>query len=74
MLEEPLFEMHYLTQVLCSFGIVFLTMIVLTLLAPLSEPRKLPVREGIALETEPIVKIAAAAVIAGVVVLFIIFR
>ncbi len=73
-LGRPLFEMHYLTQVLCAFGIVFAAMILITLLNPLPEPRKLPVREEIALRTEPVVKIAAFAVIAGVAALFVIFR
>jgi SSS family solute:Na+ symporter len=73
-LGEPWFEMHYLTQVLAAFAVVFTTMIIITLVAPLAEPRKLPVRKDIALETEPIVKWAAFAVIAGVAVLFVIFR
>ncbi len=73
-LPEPWFEMHYLTQVLCAFGVVFGTMILLTVIKPLPEPRKLPVRDDIALHTEPVVKIAAFAVIAGVAALFIIFR
>ncbi len=49
-------------------------MIVMTLVNPLPEPRKLPVREDIALKTEPVVKVAAALVIAAVAVLFLIFR
>ena len=73
-LAEAWFEMHYLTQVLCSFAVVFGTMILITLFHPLAEPRKLPVREDMNLQTEPIVKIAAALVIAGVAALFIIFR
>lgn len=73
-LSQPLFEMHYLTQVLCSFGVVFAAMLAITFAAPLHEPRKLPVREDIALTTEPVVKIAAGLVIAGVVTLFLIFR
>lgn len=73
-LADPWFEMHYLTQVLCSFGVVFMVMIVITVLRPLAEPRKLPVREDIALTTEPVVKIAAALVIAAVAALFLIFR
>jgi solute:Na+ symporter, SSS family len=73
-LDRPLFEMHYLTQVLCSFAVVSVAMIILTLVSPLSEPRKLPVREDIALTTDPIVKAAAAAVITAVAVLFFLFR
>lgn len=73
-LEAPLFEMHFLMQVLSCFGVLFAIMIAMTLAAPLGEPRKLPVREDISLTTEPIVKIAAGVVIAGVVALFLIFR
>jgi SSS family solute:Na+ symporter len=73
-LAEPWFEMHYLTQVLCAFGVVFATMVLITLAAPLSERRTLPVRDDIALETETSVKIAAALVIAAVAALFLIFR
>lgn len=73
-LHEALFEMHYLNQVLCAFLVVIATMVAMTVAAPLPEPRKLPVREDISLSTEPIVKIAAAAVIAGVAALFLIFR
>ena len=73
-LGEPLFTMHYLTQVLGSFAIVFLTMVVMTLINPLPSARKLPVREDIALETETSVKVAAAVVIVAVAALFIIFR
>jgi solute:Na+ symporter, SSS family len=71
---KALFEMHYLTQVLCSFAVVFATMIAITLAAPLPEPRKLPVREDVSLTTDPIVTAAAVAVIAAVAVLFIVFR
>jgi solute:Na+ symporter, SSS family len=73
-LDQPLFEMHYLTQVLCSFAVVSAAMIVADLVSPLSKPRKLPVREDIALTTDPIVKAAAVAVITAVAVLFFIFR
>lgn len=73
-LDDALFQMHYLTQVLCSFAVVFWIMIVITFLSPLAAPRKLPVREDIALHTEPVVKIAAALVVAGVAALFLIFR
>lgn len=72
-LEKPYFEMHYLIQVLICFGILFGSMIAMTLISPLSEPRTLPVREDISLRTEPIVKIAAALVIAAVGVMYLIF-
>ena len=73
-LDERVLDMHYLTQVLAAFGIIFAVMVVITLISPLSEPKKLPVRENMDLKTEPVVKIAGALVIAGVVAFFIIFR
>jgi solute:Na+ symporter, SSS family len=73
-LDEPLLQMHFLIQVLACFGIIFTVMIVMSILKPLSEPRKLPVREEIAVKTEPVVFVAAATVIASVAALFIIFR
>ena len=66
-------DIHFLLQVLIAFGFVALVMTALTLIAPLHKPKQLPVREEIALETEPIVKIAGAAVILGVIAFFIAF-
>ena len=48
-------------------------MIAITLAKPLAEPRKLPVREDIDLNTEPVVKIAGAVVILAVIAFFIVF-
>ena len=73
-LDKRVLHMHFLMQVLACFGIIFAVMIVMTLLKPLPEPRKLPVREDIALKTEPVVKVAAALVIAAVAALFLFFR
>ena len=72
-LDERLLHMHFLTQVLAAFGIIFAVMTLITLVRPLSEPRTLPVRENMNLKTEPIVKIAGALVIVGVVAFFIVF-
>jgi SSS family solute:Na+ symporter len=73
-LEQRLLHMHYLMQVLACFGVIFGIMVAMTLLKPLPEPRKLPVREEIALKTEPIVFFAAGVVIAAVAAMFLIFR
>lgn len=66
-------DLFYLHQVLVAFLGVAAVMGALTLICPLQEARKLPVREEVSLQTEPVVKIAGAAVIFGVVVFFIIF-
>ena len=73
-LGERVLHMHFLTQVLASFGIIFVVMVIITIVNPLSEPRQLPVRDNMDLKTEPVVKIAGAFVIAGVAAFFIIFR
>ncbi len=73
-LDERVLHMHFLMQVLVCFVIIFAVMIAMTLWKPLPEARKLPVREDIAMQTEPIVMVAATVVIAAVAVLFVIFR
>ncbi len=66
-------ENHFLLQVLLAFLIVAAVMTAITAIAPLAKAKELPVREEMNLQTEPIVKLAGAAVILGVVVFFIIF-
>ncbi len=66
-------DIHFLLQVLYAFLIVVGIMVAMTLIMPLAKPKELPVREEIALETEPVVKIAGALVLVGVAIFFIIF-
>jgi SSS family solute:Na+ symporter len=66
-------EIHFLLQVLLAFLIVAAVMTAITAISPLAKARELPVRNEISLQTEPIVKLAAAAVILGVIVFFIVF-
>ena len=58
---------------LLAFLIVAAVMTAITAISPLAKARELPVREEISLRTEPVVKIAGAAVILGVVAFFIAF-
>lgn len=74
MLDERVLHMHFITQVLACFAVIFATMVVMTLVNPLAAPRVLPVREDMDLKTEPVVKVAGCLVIAGVIAFFIIFR
>lgn len=67
-------EIHFLLQVLLSFVIVAGVMVAMTAVAPRHTPRTLPVREEIALQTEPVVKIAGGLVILGVAIFFAVFR
>jgi len=66
-------EIHFLIQVLLAFLVVAAVMVAMTMVSPLSKPKELPVREEISLHTEPIVKIAGALVILGVIAFFITF-
>lgn len=73
-LTEAVHGLFFLHQVLVAFLGVAGAMIAITLARPLAKPRTLPVREDIQLNTEPIVKIAGAFVIAAVAVFFWVFR
>jgi SSS family solute:Na+ symporter len=66
-------QLHFLVQVLLTFLIVSAVMWVITLARPLAEPKRLPERAEISLRTDPIVKIAGAAVIVAVLVFFLVF-
>jgi SSS family solute:Na+ symporter len=70
---DGIHQIHFLLQVLLAFAIVAAVMAALTAIAPRNEASRLPVRDGLCLETEPVVKIAGAAVILGVLVFFLVF-
>lgn len=65
--------LHFLLQVPCAFAVVALLMAVITAVAPLPEARPLPVRAEIETRTDPLVKVAGALVILGVVAFFLAF-
>lgn len=65
--------LHFLIQVLISFLVTCMVMFVITLAKPLSEPRVLPERSEMAVETSLVAKIAGAAVLTGVAAFFIVF-
>lgn len=66
-------ELHFLVQVTLTFSLVLAVMGFITLVWPLKEPRRLPVRAEIETETSRGVKLAGAAVIAGVGLFFLVF-
>jgi len=66
-------SLHFLIQVLLAFGVVSAIMAVMTLISPATKSRELPVREEMALTTDPVVKMAGAVVILCVIVFFVIF-
>jgi solute:Na+ symporter, SSS family len=65
--------LNFLIQVAITFNLLVLAMGLITLWNPLKEPKVLPVRPGFEVETSPGVKALGAAVIAGVVVFFVVF-
>jgi SSS family solute:Na+ symporter len=67
-------EIHFLIQVAIAFLIVCGLMIILRLVAPLKEPRKLPVREAMNVQTEPLVYLAGTGVIISVLAFVWLFR
>ena len=66
-------SIHFLNQVLLAFIIVAGTMALWTIMAPRKEIRQLPVREEVAMETEPVVYVSGLFVIVGVAVFFAAF-
>lgn len=66
-------EIHFLLQVLMTFVLVCMIMGALTLIQPMSEPKTLPVREDLDLQSDPKVKALGGIVIAAVVVFCVVF-
>jgi len=64
---------HFLIQVALTLAIVSAIMAVMTIVAPLPEPRRLPRRNELELKTEPVVKVTGILVIAAVVVFYVVF-
>ena len=73
LLQKYAADIHFLIQVLLSFLIVVIIMTAITIINPLAEPKKLPVREDIEIKTTADVKIIGAFVIAAVAAFYIIF-
>jgi solute:Na+ symporter, SSS family len=67
-------KIHFLIQVLIAFAGVCVLMGVITAVAPLKEPRRLPERPEMNLKTEPLVWFCGLAVIAAVGVFYAVFR
>ncbi len=67
-------SIHFLIQVFLVFLVLCLGMALIARWRPLAEPRRLPERPEMAVPTAPVVKLAGAAVLVGVVALFLFFR
>ena len=66
-------ELHFLVQVLLAFALIAGVLVLYTLLAPRPEPKQLPERDDVGVQTEPIVYVTGAAVLFGVLAFFIVF-
>ena len=66
-------DLHFLIQVAIAFQLVLLIMGLITFWFPLAEPKRLPVREDMNAETEPLVRWAGIAVVVGVAVFYLVF-
>jgi SSS family solute:Na+ symporter len=66
-------KIHFLIQVGITFVILCIVMGIITVVAPLKEPKVLPVREDMDIKMSPEVKWAGGLVIAGVILFFILF-
>lgn len=67
-------SLHFLIQVFFAFVIVAVAMALITLVKPLAEPRRLPERAEMMVETSLAAKVAGAAVLVGVAAIFWFFR
>ena len=74
LLQSFLVEVHFLIQVAIAFLMVCVLMVIIRFVAPLSEPVKLPVREGMDVRTQPSVYLAGTAVVLSVVAFVWLFR
>jgi SSS family solute:Na+ symporter len=72
-LFQTLSGWHFLTQVLLTFIALIIASLVITLVAPLSQPRTLPVREDMALRNSRPALLVGTGVILGVIVFTFIF-
>jgi SSS family solute:Na+ symporter len=67
-------QVHFLIQVLLTFVILMVAMAIITAVAPLREPVRLPERAEMNVRTEPVVYVGGGVVIAAVALFVVIFR
>jgi SSS family solute:Na+ symporter len=73
LLQKFASELHFLIHVAISFQLVLMIMGFITLLNPLKESKPLPVRQGMDLSTEPVIRWIGGLVILAVAVFYIVF-
>jgi len=73
-LEITMASVPYLHRMLITLGVLVVIMAVITVIAPLKEPRTLPVRQDMDMTSSPMAKVLGGAVILAVLAFFYIFR
>lgn len=71
--DSSVYPIHFLIQVLVVFLLLAIVMFIMTTISPLAVKKVLPVRENMDIKSEPVVYMAGAAVILGVIAFFITF-
>ena len=66
-------EIHFLLRMTITFGVVAAVMLAIRLVAPLDEPKTIPVKQDFDATPSPLALALGAAVIAGVVAFFVVF-
>ena len=66
-------EIHFLLRMTITFGVVATVMLAIRLVAPLDEPKTIPVKQDFDATPSPLALALGAAVIAGVVAFFVVF-
>lgn len=66
-------QIAFLNRMAITFALIVAVMAFITVRRPLAEPRKMPVRQDFDMRPAPLVAILGAAVIAGVIAIYVIF-
>jgi len=72
--EGALFEIHFLIRMMITFCVVTALMLMMTAIAPLAQPKTIPVREDVDTTPSRLAMGLGAVVIAAVVAFFVVFR
>jgi SSS family solute:Na+ symporter len=66
-------QVAFLNRMAITFAVILVVMYIITMIKPLAEPKKLPIREEFDMKPSPIVTWLGGGVIAATLVLYIIF-
>jgi SSS family solute:Na+ symporter len=66
-------DVAFLNHMAITFGVILAAMLVITLVRPMTEPKKMPVNENIDLKASPAAMVMGAAIVAVTIALYVIF-